>query len=104
MRTKIEIFRVTINERVTILLAESDHPMDATAINISTKGILLQLESHLDANSLFQLYLPKALGEINVIARVIWQQGDHFGCNFADISEELRGILDQVVSAHLRRN
>lgn len=96
--------RVTINERVTILLAESDHPMDATAINISTKGILLQLESHLDANSLFQLYFPKALGEINVIARVIWQQGDHFGCNFVDMSEELRGILDQVVSAHLRRN
>jgi len=96
--------RANVNEYVTIVLAESDHSLDAIAINISTKGILLQSESHLALNSLFRLYLPKELGQIHVAARVIWQQNNNFGCNFVDMSEDLRAILDHVVSVHLRRN
>jgi len=96
--------RADVNEPVTILLDESDQHMDAIAINISIKGILLQSESPLELNSLLRLYLPKELGNINVVARVLWQQSNNFGCNFVDMSEDLREILDQVVYFHLQRN
>ena len=96
--------RANINDPVMILLAEADQPMVAIGINISAKGILLQSEYHLELKSLFRLYLPEDLGQINVVARVIWQQNNHFGCDFVDLSENLREILDHVVSVHSRRN
>jgi RraA family protein len=96
--------RAVINDPVTVLLKESDHHVNATAINISLEGILLQSESHLELNSLIRLELSKDLGNINVTAKVIWQQGNNFGCNFVNMSEDVRGILDHVVYFHLRKN
>ncbi len=93
--------RVAINEPVEILLKGAEQPIEATAINISALGILLQSETDLELNSLFRLYLPKQLGEMPVEARVIWRQKHHFGCDFVDLSAELRGILEDVVSAYL---
>ncbi len=96
--------RAVIHEPVKLLLNKSDHYLDATAINISREGILLQSVSQLELNSLIRLDLPKDLGNISVIARVIWEQGSNFGCNFVDISEEVRAILDHVVYFHLKKN
>jgi len=96
--------RADVNEPVKILLDNSNHPMDAIATNISIEGILLQLESNLELNSLIRLYLPNGLGNMNVVAKVIWQQNNNFGCNFMDLSEELRAVLDRVVYFHLRRD
>ncbi|GMB00064.1 PilZ domain-containing protein [Pelosinus sp. IPA-1] len=96
--------RADVNEPVTILLGNSDHPMDAIATNISREGILLQLESNLELNSLIRLNLSNGLGNMNVVAKVIWQQNNNFGCNFVDLSEELQTILDRVVYFHLQRD
>ncbi|WP_346353348.1 PilZ domain-containing protein [Azotosporobacter soli] len=93
--------RVAINEPVEILLKEAEQPIEATAINISALGILLQSEAELELNSLFRLHLPKQLGEMHVEARVIWRQKHYFGCDFVDLSAELRGTLEDVVSAYL---
>ncbi|AIF54106.1 PilZ domain-containing protein [Pelosinus sp. UFO1] len=96
--------RADVNEPVKILLDDSDHPMDAIATNISIEGILLQSESHLELNSLLRLNLSNGLGNMNVVAKVIWQQNNNFGCNFVDLSEELQAVLDHVVYFHLRQN
>jgi RraA family protein len=96
--------RADVNEPVKILLDNSDHYMDAIATNISIEGILLQSESHLELNSLVRLYLPNGLGNMNVVAKVIWQQNNNYGCNFVDLSEELQVVLDRVVYFHLRRD
>lgn len=96
--------RADVNEPVKILLDNSDHYMDAIATNISIEGILLQSESHLELNSLVRLYLSNGLGNMNVVAKVIWQQNNNFGCNFVDLSEELQAVLDRVVYFHLRRD
>jgi len=96
--------RANVHEAATILLAESKEPITVMAVNISKKGILLQSEYPLEVNSLFRLCLPEELGKINVVARVIWQQNHHFGCNFVALPEELQEILEEVVSARLRQN
>jgi len=96
--------RAVINEPVTILFNDSDHHTEAIAINISREGILLQSEYHLALNSLICLDLPKDLGNIHVAAKVIWQQSNNFGCNFMELSEDVRAILDHVVYFHLKKN
>lgn len=96
--------RADVNEPVTVLIDNSDHPIDAMATNISIEGILLQSESPLEVNSLLRLNLSNGLGNMNVIAKVIWQQNNNFGCNFVDLSEELQVALERVVYFHLRRD
>lgn len=70
--------RADVNEPVKILLDNSDHPMDAIATNISIEGILLQSEFHLELNFLVRLYLSNELGNMNVVAKLIWQQNNNF--------------------------
>lgn len=94
--------RADVNAPVKILLGEADRYIDAIAINISLEGILLQSKQHLEPKSLIQLSLPKELGSINITARVIWQQGNNFGCNFVEITEDVRAILNCVLYFQLR--
>lgn len=96
--------RATINEPVRILLDGAEERIDGVAINISAKGVLLQSKVKLALNSSFRLYLPEELGQINVVARVIWQQNNHFGCDFVELSEEFHEILEHVVAVHAERN
>jgi len=94
--------RADVNVPVKFVLDESEHPIDAIAINISMEGILLQAEQHLVINSLIRLRLPKELGNINSRAKVIWQQGNKFGCKFVDMPEDVRAILDYVIYFYSR--
>ncbi|MBU2700208.1 regulator of RNase E activity RraA [Sporomusaceae bacterium BoRhaA] len=97
--------RADVDVPVKILLGEEDeHYIDAIAMNISLEGILLQAKQYLEPNSLIRLLLPQELGCIHITARVIWQQGNNFGCNFVEIPEDVRAILNCVLYYQLRLN
>ncbi|GEM_PF-268856 len=94
--------RVNVDAPVTIINKESAEPIHATAINISMEGILLQAEQPLEIHSQVRLYLSKELGSIDIAANVNWQQYNHFGCEFVDMPEDIRVILDHVIYRHLQ--
>lgn len=96
--------RSDVSAPVTITLGESEQPIDAVALNVSMEGILLQAKQPMEVNSLIRLHLSRELGNIDVVAKIVWQHGDNFGCNFVDMSEEARAIWDFIVYFHLRRN
>ncbi|EIW15625.1 MULTISPECIES: PilZ domain-containing protein [Pelosinus] len=75
-------------------------PIHATAINISMEGILLQVEQPLEIHSQVRLCLSKELGHIDLAANVTWQQYNNFGCEFVDMAEEIRAVLDHVIYRH----
>ncbi|SFL93229.1 RraA family protein [Pelosinus propionicus] len=92
--------RVNVDAPVTIIIKGSAEPIHATAINMSMDGILLQVEQPLEILSQIRLCLSKELGNINIVANVTWQQYNNFGCEFVDIAEEVRAILDHVIYRH----
>jgi RraA family protein len=94
--------RADVNVPVTIIMDESGHHIDAIVRNINMEGILLQTKQQLELNSLIRLCLPKKLGNIDVVASVIWQQGSNFGCRFVDMSDDVQVILDIVTNLYLR--
>ncbi len=92
--------RVNVDAPVTIMIKESAEPIHATAINISMEGILLQAEQPLEIHSQVRLCLSKELGHIDLVANVTWQQYNNFGCEFVDMAEEIRAVLDHVIYRH----
>lgn len=94
--------RVNVDAPVTIITNESNQPINATAINISLGGILLQVEQPLELNSQVRLRLSKELGNLDIVASVIWQQSGNFGCEFVDTSKEIQAILDHVIYRQLQ--
>ena len=94
--------RADISVPVTIIPNDLAQPIDAIAVNISVDRILLQTEQHLAIDSLLRLYLPKELGNMDVVAKVVWQQDNSFGCNFMDMPKHERAILDYVTYFHMR--
>lgn len=97
--------RADVQAPVIIKINESEHHIDALALNISMDGILLQAKQQLEANLPIRLFLAEESGGINVAAKVVWQQGNHVGCKFVDMSEEdTRAICDFVLNLHSQRN
>ncbi|BBB89882.1 MAG TPA: PilZ domain-containing protein [Methylomusa anaerophila] len=97
--------RTNVHAPVKIIVNETDHHIDALAINISMDGILLQAEQQLEPDLSIRLCLPEELGNIDVAAKVTWQQGNNIGCRFVDLSEDnTRAIFDLVLYLHLQRN
>lgn len=94
--------RANVDAPVTIITGEPDQSIDALAVNISLEGIALQLEKTLTLNSKVRLCLSKELGGFDIAARLIWQQNNHFGFQFMDLSEEGRANLEQMIYRHLQ--
>lgn len=93
--------RADVNVPVKIIINESGYHLDAIVKNINMEGILLQTTQQLELNSLIRVFLPKKLGNIDVVASIIWQQGSDFGCKFVDMSDDVQAILDIVTDLYL---
>ncbi|CUH96813.1 hypothetical protein P22_2924 [Propionispora sp. 2/2-37] len=95
--------RADIYEPVTVVLEGRASTQPATAINISNGGIILQVEQPLENDQLIRLTLPRKLGNVEIKAKVIWQQGNNYGCKFVDMSSDVQAILDSV-AYYCRKN
>jgi RraA family protein len=99
---KRNFLRADVNVPVTIIINEAGQHIDAIVRNINMEGILLQTKQQLELNSLIRLCLPRKLGNIDVAASVIWQQGSNFGCKFVDIADDVLAKLEIVTNLYLR--
>lgn len=95
--------RTNVQAWVTVICNETEH-FDALAVNISADGILLQTQHELEVDRVIEMILPKELGNVNVVARIIWKHGNHIGCNFVDMPMEARTAVDQAVYWQLSQN
>ncbi|HWR41068.1 MAG TPA: PilZ domain-containing protein [Patescibacteria group bacterium] len=97
---RVEIF-TPVN--IAQIITGTEVRYEAMGLNISREGIMVQTAHPLNVGTQVELELPPELGGLAIVAKVLWENQNHFGCKFLNATDDILSVLDSTVERILRQ-
>jgi len=76
---------------------DTDQEWHVTTVDISVSGLQLRSKQPIEVGNTISLEFPKEWQGLTLVANVVRQSGDCFGCQFLDVKPTEQEVLDRAI-------
>lgn len=88
--------RIALNFPLSVELRQNEQSY-AMTMDISVNGIKIQSKEALDIGSTIALQFPAELAGLTLLAKIVRRTEDYYGCEFFDVNENDRNLIDRSI-------